>query len=677
MKFLSLTLTNFGPYFGVHEFNLADRGLLLIMGENLDESRMDSNGSGKSYIFDGLDWCCWGKNPRGDHAEAVFNEEAFLIRGMKCEVHTRILTDENSLINIIRSRTKSKCELHITVDGVDKSSLDIEESQRTIERVLGMDRDVFHAAILFGQTDLVHYADVTDGKRMEILTKILQLEDIDCYLDRVKTKIKENDERKARFQTRLVSVDGQLQATHPGNADIQIAQWEQERGETLARIQQQIKTKVTEQNTFLSQVQNISTLQARKVAVDQELASIPELVESVEIQQLINVFESAQRDSAVGDQECVNLQNQLYKMQNLGEGICSQCRQMVRGEHLQREIQRSESALQEALNRQSLLRGKLEEAERLKKVAEESWELQKASWQAAKNEKIQESARLGADLRVLSESQTRLAVLAKELGDLQTDMDRCQSSVNPWIERKAQVERSRCVLEQSRNQLLADLGYIQEDRVYLDFWAKALGSQGLKSYILDSRRQELSDAANEWLSWLTGGTIWVRFETQKQTRGKKLVNAPDVRVFRWNPDGTITERNYRSWSGGEKQRISFCIDFGLSRLVARRASKTYDLLVLDEVFKHLDTSGKEAVMDMLKILVQEKSSLIAIEHDTEFQGQFDSLALVSKKNCRSSIKEIDYVAEGDKTEKDVSGYLSVNTNCKRIARRQPVRRPVK
>jgi len=154
--------------------------------------------------------------------------------------------------------------------------------------------------------------------------------------------------------------------------------------------------------------------------------------------------------------------------------------------------------------------------------------------------------------------------------------------------------------------------------------------------------QEMTDAANVWVRVLTGGTIWVRFETQRLGRStKKLSNDINIRVFRYNPNGTVTERNYKSWSGGEKKRVSWAIDFGLSRLVAARATKRYDLLVLDEVFKHVDAAGGEAVVEMLRQLRQEKSSIFVIEHGSDFQSHFENRVLIRKQGGRSQILNVE------------------------------------
>ncbi|EYU47058.1 AAA domain protein [Acinetobacter baumannii 1457504] len=55
MEFLTLKINNFLTI-GEARLDLANRGLLLVQGENKDNSSADSNGSGKSSIVDAL--CC-------------------------------------------------------------------------------------------------------------------------------------------------------------------------------------------------------------------------------------------------------------------------------------------------------------------------------------------------------------------------------------------------------------------------------------------------------------------------------------------------------------------------------------------------------------------------------------------------------------------------------------------
>ena len=82
--------------------------------------------------------------------------------------------------------------------------------------------------------------------------------------------------------------------------------------------------------------------------------------------------------------------------------------------------------------------------------------------------------------------------------------------------------------------------------------------------------------------------------------------------------------------------------------IAQRAAKRYDVLILDELFKHVDRDGGEAIAEMLTKLRHEKSSVFVIEHDAEFQSRFENRVLIRRKGARSAIVELDNELSGDR-----------------------------
>ncbi|GAI86651.1 unnamed protein product [marine sediment metagenome] len=68
IDFTYLFLTNFMS-FKKASLPLADQGLVLIEGSNLDSDASDSNGSGKSALTEALTWCLWGKTVRGTYLQ--------------------------------------------------------------------------------------------------------------------------------------------------------------------------------------------------------------------------------------------------------------------------------------------------------------------------------------------------------------------------------------------------------------------------------------------------------------------------------------------------------------------------------------------------------------------------------------------------------------------------------
>jgi DNA repair exonuclease SbcCD ATPase subunit len=348
------------------------------------------------------------------------------------------------------------------------------------------------------------------------------------------------------------------------------------------------------------------------------------------------------------------LNQQITKMQTMGEGNCSQCGQLVTAEHRAMEIAKLETERDQLreeyakFDREvSAINSQIAEVE-----ADRNEQIRLHHEADRENQRIAEEAK--QHIRQIEQSEAYLKQAQEYVDHLRQTMETARTHINPWRERENKAQQEIQALQHQREQLAQEDKESQDRLRHIDFWVTAFGPKGLKNYILDTKLQEMTDAANQWVQLLTGGTIWVRFETQKQTRStKKLKNNLNIRVFRYNPDGTISERNYRSWSGGEKQRVSLAIDFGLSRLIAKRSRKQYDVLILDELFRHLDDAGKEAVVEMLQHLRREKSSVIVVEHDDMLRGSFENQILVRKKNGESEILGENHGEAESKPEKTV------------------------
>jgi DNA repair exonuclease SbcCD ATPase subunit len=367
-------------------------------------------------------------------------------------------------------------------------------------------------------------------------------------------------------------------------------------------------------------------------------------------------------------QEHRRLIKQIMEVQNLEIGVeCPTCGQQMTTKHVAQEVERLKLAGEAELV-------KSREAEQ----AKAQWEHQvgqhemekKRQWEVHSQSGREWSTKLSeakSQLKDVMEAREWLTWAEQHTQTLREAMKTAIEAPDPWGEK---MRQARANIERLEGEIggIADQKSLAEVKLnILNFWVEGLGPKGLRSYILDSRLQELTDAANEWVRLLTGGTFWVRFETQTPGRAKKkLRNQLNIRVFKYNPDGRIIERNYRGWSGGEKRRVSWAIDFGLSRLIARRASKTYDLLILDEVFNHVDSAGGEALVEMLEYLRRERSSIFIIEHNADFQQHFDNRITMRKQDARSTIVE-------ERNENKVEAKPTGTAKRGGVPRRAPVR----
>jgi len=675
MRIDAIEMRDYGSFNGEHVFPLANRGLTMVLGKNEDEPRMNSNGAGKSTLFDCLDWTLFGMIPKGDHVDSVINDEGSEARGV-----ARLFDDERGLPLVVeRTKKRNKAgTLQFWVGDQHVQAQDIKETQRLLELELGLDRDVFHAAVLFGQNDIKHFADATGGERMAMLTKILpELTEIDEWLEKAKTVAKDIDGQRQRAEMEAQSLAGQqqsLEQTYSSN-DVQIQKWEADKAQRLQYIQKDIEAALAKYNAVKAELVDdsqakgeLAALEAqfeqRRVDADRQRNEI-----DVRLRQALEQGTRARSMHDLAAAAVARLQGELTELQSK-VGICPECGQPVTQEHMAGRIAEKQAELAASQTEHTQLQA---EVERLRGVYSTIDQERKAFEESIRVA----SQQFGETLRQARDRVGYMDLRRREASELearwrgeQQRLQQAQEATNPFTGEQWKLHDRLQGISQGVFQEQHKAAKLADELRYFDFWVQALGSKGLKNYILDNRLQEMTDAANYWVKLLTGGTIWIRFETQKMGRStKKLSNDLNVRVFRYNPNGSVTERNYKSWSGGEKKRVSWAIDFGLSRLVAARARKRYDLLVLDEIFSYVDAAGGEAVVEMLTHLRQEKSSIFVIEHDADFQAHFENHVWVRLKNRRSVIME-----NWDERERQQGIQGNGQTGQQELAKKKPPRK---
>lgn len=643
MKFISLFIQNYGSFYGRHMIPLGDRGLVSVLGQNLDDPTWSrSNGAGKSTWSDALDWCLWGDHPRGDAAASVVNDEA----QSGCCVAVQLLDDAGRLIQVRRTRdcpgVPNGPTLSVEGETDSQTALDSRETQRRIEVVLGMDRMVFHAAVLFGQQDGWKFADATDGERKDLLTRMLpELGEVDRLLERCGKMLAGAAEQHRKAASDLEVRTARHITLLSQDPRAQVGAWEQERAGWMTRLQEEVAhwERVLAERTghlqALGPTQAAPARQPKPAELAEWERRVGELVACE--QQALRELEGLRAEAKVA-------QAQVVRLQDPKALACPTCGRAFDGQAAQHRDQ--ELVAQRAAYDALVARGLQARAAHERVAGERERAQQAAAAGLAAWQRSNEAAAWGeaeelrkANQRAMEEAACREAAgwrdrKAAELEEVARRVNPHLAAVEGWLVAVGEAVQAVRAAERS-------VAVAARRVAGLEFWERGLGAKGLKSMLLDSRVGEMAQEANRWVQLLTRGTCWVEFSTQREVgkgKQKRLVEDFSIRVFRASPDGSITERGYRSWSGGERYRVALGIDFGLARLVARRARCSYDLMILDEVFgRSLDATGREAVAEMLQALRAEKSTIFVIDHDEQFQHLFGDRMVVQKKRRRSRV----------------------------------------
>jgi DNA repair exonuclease SbcCD ATPase subunit len=509
-------------------------------------------------------------------------------------------------------------------------ALDEKETNRLICEKLGLDRDIWCRGVVFGQESAFNFCEATAKDRTAILTTVMGVEVIDTWLERCR------DEKRA-LSTKMAESGGKLEIARQAlsraegeHPETRLQQWEAEREADLAAADKRLANMAARGKKLFYDLEVFKGTQPRP-----KVPPMPPPVSDVAVRAAREAWQASTAEKARADATAGVLKRRVEQLQGLELGECPTCLQPVTEEHKGPCVAAAQLELD---GFGPVMAGVLEVCQGRK----EALDAAEAAYRAAQAERERATGAVMQAQQAASSWDNSVRALTSQLEiarqgwKLENERrGRVASQANPFADL---VEKHQKRLETLRWELAAledEQKGIGEALDVALWWEKELPR--FRTWLFDSVVDTLAAEANRWLRIMSGGVIWVQISTTRAV-GKRLRDELDVQVYRWQPDGSVTTRSYRTWSGGEKRRVALAVDLGLSRLLADRASKAYRFLSLDEIDRHLDAQGREGLRQVLDELRRDKETILTITHDQEFRASFDTEVLVTKRGGVSNLE---------------------------------------
>jgi DNA repair exonuclease SbcCD ATPase subunit len=271
-------------------------GVTLIQGFNFDDQTPE--GSGKSAVLNALCWGFFGCIPKDANVDEVIREGA-----SSCEV--KIVLPE---LTVFRSRKPN--DLHLIKAGKIIRGKDARETQKMIERELGLTFESFCQSIYFAQNYLNKFVTANQEKKGQILSEIEDLEQFDRARDIAGKKAKAVKEKLAstiKDVERNVALRAGAEAS-VANFEELIEQFQSEKAVKIQQLLKQLQVLEAEAEEYVAAFETQKTRdieQAKKRVRDaeanltqnaSELAEIMEVLKSNEHQALAQKISDAERE---------------------------------------------------------------------------------------------------------------------------------------------------------------------------------------------------------------------------------------------------------------------------------------------------------------------------------------------------------------------------------------------
>ena len=629
------------------ELKLANQGVILVEGDNQDDSSANSNGAGKSSLMDSVCWCLYGITGRGVSGDAVINK----IAKKDCEVEVVLSVDDRRLV-VKRGRKSKKLENGLVVqiqEGgnpvSDLTKTTVAETQKALEALLGCNYEIFSSSIYSAQEKMPDLPAMTDKtlkvlieesagidrlqKASEIANVILR--NAENEKNKIEADIKSHENAKNSLENLLKNYDEQEKAYFEeirgkcANLAREIAQTKNDKVSDLKAKDilpvtkiEELKKKSTELKSYLD---NYSTYE--------EAVKKQELEVGSKKGALIAEKANLERDKA----EIKGFETELANVESKVGTKCKECGKVYQPEDLE---EAKSSIRKKIMNKRGEFAVKVKnfktECEALKGLQEKAVQERKklpdiSSVSAQANE-------INAMITASSFAEERLKSYDRKIESLEKELKENEKKLKadtPYTslrkDAEADLTGKKCVLSYLNDRLKESKEKVERDVAV----SQLFGVKGVRAHILDTITPFLNERTAFYLNTLSDGEITATWQTlTKNAKGEYKEK------FSINVKSIHGATSFAGLSGGEKRKVRVATSMALQDLVASRSKCPIALYVADEVDHALDASGLERLMTLLTVKAKQYKSVVVISHNS-LRDWIDNVVTVVKKDGQSTI----------------------------------------
>lgn len=286
---------------GEFSVDLSEQGFVLVQGRNNESSVPQSNGSGKSSIFDAIFWTITGETLRG--ATDVVNEH---MKSSGCLCSLKFLIDGTEY-EIVRSKSHSVkgtcCEFY---ENGELLSDQVKKSQEMISKTIpSASSEILGSIVLLGQGLPYKFSSLSPSRRKDLLET---MSGSSSQIDKVKWQLDCLEEEHSKFTRDATTKIAQLNADNHSSVTTR---------ESLVAQQESVKDPQTVKN-------EINRLQDEIVNFTNACSDAQTLEESLRSQQTPIITAIDNLRTYISDQKAQRRQL-VESLSQLKLGVCPTC----------------------------------------------------------------------------------------------------------------------------------------------------------------------------------------------------------------------------------------------------------------------------------------------------------------------------------------------------------------
>ena len=535
------------------------------------------NGSGKSTILDALTFSLFGKPFRKISKSMLVNS----VNEKDTMVEIEFSIGKNSY-QVIRGIKPNKFMVYCNGQPWDEDAKAVDQQKNLEQNVLKMNFKSFTQIVVLGSSTFVPFMRLPGQQRREIIEDILDIQVFSVMNNRLKDKIRENNEeiKDLDYQLHLLEEKIELQKQYmlelKKKTDAEI----DKKKEKIKEYQQEEESSLGNIRDLTDQVTNLST-------------EMEEYSKSSSKLKKLNTF-------------LIKLNQKLQTCKKEHEffednHVCPTCTQDLSDEFRADKIEEGKTKLDEMnVGYEELQIAIKDEEERNEKFLELTQEVN------TKNTTI-----TNINYQLMS-IRSNIDEISKEIKELEGSTP----------DKKAEFVKLEGLIEDKKT-TKKNCAVSKKDRDVLQVATTLLKDSGIKTRIIKTYLPTMNKLINQFLQsmdFYVNFTLNENFEETIKSRYRDVFS-------------------YESFSEGEKARIDISLLLTWRSIAKLKNSVDTNLLILDEIFDgSLDQSGTSDLGWILRNF-DDNTNVFVISHKTLLDDKFDRTITVNKDKNYSTLEE--------------------------------------
>lgn len=654
-----LILRNFGPFSSLN-YDFVNEPIAVV-GENKTQDDQLSNGSGKSFIEQGLFYGMYGTNLRGVLDKKLVREgedSAYICVQIHCPIRKQILSIEREI------KTKGSSTLRLELIDEDESKLapvtcaTVNDGNKFIANWIEISAEDAKSYYIVSKGNYKSFFSSSNTEKLALISRFINFASIDKTKDIITERIDELNEIKRGYENEKSSFEGKLSAYEEQLNFILEENLEKKRNDEISELTRLIS--VYDNNIEEGQ-NSISNLKKSKVSKERQKEDIAKLRKSVEreLEELEDnsfqeTYKEIDEDLSLHKKQKEDEEIELNKstqrirlikktidsieMKLAGVITCPNCHYefLLKNDEsvddLKAEKKLSESELKKENKKKDTIDKSIEE---LDSIINEYLSLKKET-QAEEKKIIDQQISI----------RNKIKTLSSQYYEIDESIVKIESNINKLeeqIENNKQLKTHKLqLIEELKTTPLKkkDTSYLEEniknleneienkDKEILQVNNKIFKIQqwttrfkDFKMYLALEQLKNIQFSANDILKRM-GSDLRIMIEGFKKGANGKVKDEITPYVFRNEME------SFFYYSGGEQARCEIALILALQTMI--NTTKQYggmSFLLIDEVLESADSLGIENIISSISFL---KQPILIVTHVPKLNEEIRQLKVIKE-----------------------------------------------